>query len=741
MKKYIFIVGLLYPLISHAQELSGVVKSQNNEPLIGANIYWINSDKGTVTDAEGKFEISLEGITDQILVASFIGYKSDTVLVEDHSSVMFILFENNALQQVYVTARKEGVIIDDTSPFKIEQITPTELRKAACCDLAGCFETQTTVHPQTTNVITNSKELRILGLPGVYSQVLVDGFPMIQGLSFTYGISSIPGSLVGNIFISKGANSVLQGFESISGQLLVETKDPTNSDPLFLNAYANSFGEKHINANFTFKKSKWSNLSSIHIVRPANRIDRDDDGFMDLPLLSRYLFFNKWKYGDEKDWGWSSQIGMRLLHEQRVGGQISFDPSAQSGSTDIYGQNVRLSQPEIMIKTAYRLNDRHRLAFQASAFQQRQGSFFGSTIYDAQQANLFANLQYEFYYGENSLKTGFSYRHLHLQEEISFTDTDLLRTFDGSYNRLENIPGVYAENTLNLYNNQLTWIAGMRLDHHNEYGKAFTPRTTIKYDLSPTTIIRGNVGTGWRTVNLFSENIGLLASSRNIVFTERLLPERALNYGVNLMQRFESGDEDLVGYVSADIYRTNFQNQIFPDFDTDPTQAFISNFTGKSVSNGIQTELSLKLYQRFEWKARYKFLDVYQEIEGSKELLPFNPRHKVVNTFSYQPMTERYQVDFNIHWFGEQRLPNTQANPMEFQRPDFSEPFTVVNMQLTYNFSKFDIYAGCENIFDFRQLQPIISWENPFSPYFDTSSVWGPTRGREFYTGIRFSLN
>lgn len=741
MKKYFFIVGLLFPFCISAQTISGKVTNNNNEPLLGANLYWAGSNVGAISNENGEFEISVKNIHDKRLIASYVGYLPDTIAITNQTFVKFQLKESASLDKVVITKRRNGVNISDIKPVMTYQITQTELKKAACCDLAGCFDTQISVQPHTTNVITNSKELRILGLSGVYNQVLVDGFPMIQGLSYTYGISSIPGTLVDNIYISKGANSVLQGYEGISGQINVETKDPDNTDKLLLNAYVNSFLEKQFNANYAFELGKWSSLTTFQTVQPANRIDEDEDGFMDVPLLTRYMLFNKLKYGNEADWGWNSEIGLRFLNEERIGGQTAFNAETDKGSNVVYGQSVSINQPEIWAKTGYRFNNKHNFSLYLSAFHQDQNSYFGTVKYNADQTNFFGKIQYEFAYDEHSdLKTGISYRYLKLNEDIAFTDMSLPRTYAGNYGQLENIPGVFAENTMRFLDGKLTWIAGIRGDHHNEFGFQFTPRTLVKYDITPQTIVRANVGTGWRTVKLFSENIGLLVSSRDIVFTEELEPEKAVNFGVNLTQKFETKNNKLSGYFSLDYYRTNFQNQIFPDYDTDPTKVFIGNFTGKSVSNSFQAEMFLKIWKRYEIKTGYQYLNVYREIGGKKRLLPFIPKHKVVSTFSYRPLTDNFHFDMNLHWTGEQRLPDTRSNPVEFQRSGFSEAYTVVNAQFTYNFNKFEVYTGIENIFDFRQEKPIISWQNPFGPYFDTSSVWGPTQGREFYAGVRFSL-
>lgn len=741
MKKYIFIVGLLFPFGISAQSILGKVTNDKKEPLTGASVYWLGTTIGTSTGDKGEFEITIKDISNKKLIASFVGHASDTIEITNQTFVEFKLNETKALNEVVIQGQRDGVIISNITPIKTEIITQTELQKAACCDLAGCFETQTTVQPQTTNVITNSKELRILGLSGIYNQVLIDGFPMIQGLSYTYGISGIPGTLVDNIYVSKGANSVLQGYESISGQINVETKEPDKTDKLLLNVYMNNFLERHLNANYAFKQGKWSNLTAFHTVQPANKIDRDNDNFLDLPQLTRYMVFNKWKYGNDKDWGWSSRIGLRFLNEQRVGGQAFYNSESDKGSTSIYGQTVNINQPEVWMKTAYRINDNHKITLFASSFHQDQKSFFGTVKYNAQQTNFYGNLQYELVYSQkNSFKTGISYRYLNLNEDIAFTDTTLNRTYAGNHKRIENIPGIFAENSMSFFKDKLTWIAGIRGDQHNQFGFTVTPRTLLKYDVTPKTVFRASIGTGWRTVNLFSENIGLLVSSRDIVFAEQLKPERATNFGINFTQKFDTENNNFSGYFSADYYRTDFQNQIFPDYDSDPTKAIIKNFTGTSVSNGFQAELYLKIWKRFELKMGYNYLDVYREINGIKQLLPFNPAHKFLTTFSYKPLTNKFHFDVNAHWYGEQRLPDTKSNPVEFQRPDFSKPYTLINVQFTYSFKKFDVYAGCENVFDFRQKQPIVSWQNPFGPYFDTSSVWGPTRGREIYIGIRFKL-
>ena len=379
-------LGLFSFYSGQSQIIRGSVSNTMNEPLAGATITLKGTNKGGVTNEEGLFSVELPTKKSHLLIISFTGYHADTLTVSDTAFLRVKLKTAASSDGVVVQGYKKPSDIAST-PIKTEVITSRELKKAACCDLAGCFETQGTVQPQTTNIITNSKELRILGLSGIYNQVLIDGFPQIQALSYIYGISSTPGTLVENIFVSKGANSVLQGFESISGQINVLTKEPDKTDKLLLNAYINSFSEKHLNAVYTIKKKKWSNLTAFHMVQPAGKFDKDEDTFLDLPLLTRYMVSNRWKKGDESKWGWSTQVGLKYLYEQRIGGQTHFNYEGDKGTTKAYGQAVNLQQPEVWLKTAYRLNEKHRFAFYSSGFYQSQQSWFGVTGYKAKQTN------------------------------------------------------------------------------------------------------------------------------------------------------------------------------------------------------------------------------------------------------------------------------------------------------------------------------------------------------------------
>lgn len=732
------------PILS-AQYLYGQVTDMKDTPLPDAVVVWAGTSIGAATNQEGEFALPLPADTSikQLKLVAIFGLVRDTFFVDDLSSYWtFQVAAQVTLQEVTIMDERSGAFVSVLQPIKTEMINRTELRKAACCDLAGCFETQSTVQPTTTNVLTNAKELRILGLSGVYNQILIDGLPTIQGLTYTYGTGTIPGSILDNIWVVKGANSVLQGYESMVGQITVFPREGGSAEPFTTDILVNSFGEKHLNAAMATNKKKYTNYLAVHASLPGGRWDRDNDNFLDLPLLTRYSVYNKWRFRKENEKGFSAFVAGRMVQEQRIGGQKTFNYPQDTGTMRNYGQVVRFFQPEISTKIGWRWNENQKISLLSSFVAQDQQSWFGLTRYQANQRYAYANLQYELYWGKkhlHELKTGLSYRHFNLDETIRFAPADTLkRNYGGNYLKKEQIPGLFAENTFHFKDGRWVWITGLRADQHNTFGWHVTPRTMLRFSPSTNLDIRGSIGSGWRTVNLFSENIGLLTGNRDLVFMETLQPEKSWNMGVNATQRFKFQQFNFT--VTGDLYHTRFQNQFFPDYDTAPEQAILANFMGKSISNGFQMEFSAAWKRLVELRAAYNFLDVYRVENGKKMLLPFNPRHKVLGVATVRTPNERWQFDTNIHWYAKQRLPDTRLNPEALRRPDYSQPYTMASVQARLNLKRFAFFAGCENLLDFRQKRPILGWEQPFSVGFDPAFAWGPTRGREFYIGCNYRM-
>ncbi|MEO1412978.1 MAG: TonB-dependent receptor [Bacteroidota bacterium] len=739
MKRHFYICLLLLalPVLSQAQKVKGLVTNIDGLPLIGANVYWQNSDRGTITDEAGRFALSTKGQSERVLVISYIGYRTETLRIGERLQWEIQLLEDFDLQTVEVTAADKATRFEN-APAKVEVITTRELEKAACCSLAGCFGTNASVESTTTNLITNAKELQLLGLSGVYNQLLFEGLPLLQGLAYTYGIGSYPGPMIGKIYVAKGANSVLQGFESISGQINILPPNAETTPRLLANVYVNSFGENQYNLNYLHRAKSWNNYTAAHFTLPAGLIDRDGDGFRDVVRTRRLSVFNKWSYEKTPTAPFRMELGLRYWNENREGGQMDFEQERDRGETRFYGQTVDLQQVDVFFKINRQLTDRWSLKWINSAFYQDQDSYFGFKRYRAEQRNVHSSLYTDYTYGQqqNNLKAGASWRHNRLAENISFTEALPFLDYDGQYHNDYDIPGFFAEHTLEW--KPFTVITGIRLDHHGNFGWKTTPRFLVRAALENNWDLRYSIGKGFRRVHLFSERVNLLAGNRNLSITPDLAPEEAWNSGLSVVKKWLL--EEAVATLSADAYLTWFQSFVFPDFQQGPALAVIDNFYGQSVSQSLLLESKWEFGERLELKLAYTYLNVYQ-IKGEERLeLPFVSRHNWLASASYATRSKTWQGDLKFHWVGRKILPPTDNYPADLRRPQASEAFGTVDAQVTWRRQRWEIYTGVENILDFRQEFPILGYEEPFGPYFDPIFNWGPTRGREFYLGLRYKL-
>lgn len=729
---------MLFAVNSNAQEtVKGTVfgiEETVRSPLAGASVKWINTSVGTNTNNEGKFELSAENISDKRVIVSMMGYTIDTVSADTGKELLI---------ELRLVSTSEILVEDDNSSntiskdvVKTEVLSQNEFKKASCCDLSGCFGSNSSVEVAVTDIVTNTKEMQILGLDGSYTQILIDGIPSMSGLTSKYGLNSIPGTLINKINISKGANSVLQGYESISGIINIELKDFNSSEKFLLNGYVNNMLEKHVNANFARSWNKWSTIFSGHTAQESMRLDENGDGFMDAPLVTRYMGFNKWKFEDE-DNEVLFDAAVQYVNEKRIGGQKGFNES-DIGSNTIYGQTVDLNSFKVYSKFGkiFENNDQVKGFFSYDIYDDI--SYYGITRYYAKQKSLYANMFYETeLFTDNMLKGGVSYRHELIDEEIRFTHATS-KSYSGLYNKNESVPGVFLENVFTGLNRNLMVISGVRLDYHNKYDAVVTPRFLAKYEFTPETILRASFGTGFRTINLFSEYSNLFSSGRNIVIGEELNPEKVVNFGVNLVQYFTFGDVN--ADVVVDYYKTNFVNKIIPDYNSNSSQVTFENLHGSAGSDVFQIETNIRPFANLDIKNSYKYNTVKYSQNGIEEDAPFIAKHKILSNVSYSFDENKWGANVSMNWFGKQMLPDTRSNPVEYQQPSESEPFAVFNAQINKNWESFEFYAGVENMFDYKQANPIVSANNPFGQYFDTSFIWGPVKGREIYAGFRFKI-
>ena len=719
------------------KELSGVVKAKEKNritELVGANVYWANTQIGTTTNAKGEFILPFDK-GNKKLVVSYIGYKTDTILVNQSGRVEVIL-KSDQLDEVLVAGKKAGSHMSRIDPLTKVNITGAELCKAACCNLSESFETNASVDVSYSDAATGAKQIQLLGLSGNYVQMMTENMPNFRGLATLYGLSYIPGAWMESIQISKGTATVINGYEALTGQINVEYKKPVDSEKFFLNMYANNTGRWESNVNGSIHlNDKWTTAILAHYSEDQKSTDDNDDGFRDEPLLKQINFINRWDYNNKK--GFTSQIGIKVLDENRLGGQMDFHGDEPSSS--IYGINIDTRRYEAFYKAGYILNDEvSSLALVANYSFHEQNSFYGLKKYDATQNSLYANLIFESFIGNenNKYSTGISLQTDKFDEELVMNhelpnDKQLLK-------RDEVVPGAFFQYTYSIPN-RLTLIAGARVDFHNLFGTLLTPRLHAKYNFTPNTILRASVGKGYRTPNVLAENSYLLASSRDIIIATDLDQEEAWNYGANLTQYIDIAGKELT--LNVEYYRTDFQNQLVVDADQSVNAVSFYNLDGKSYANNFQIEGKYELIKGLDFVAAWRINDVKTTYNGELMERPLISRSKGLVNLSYATPLKKWQFDFTTQFNGKGRVPSTADNIAEYQRPDTFDAYQIINTQVTRYFRKWNIYAGVENLGNFTQDNPIIAGDDPFGDYFDSSMIWGPVMGQRFYFGLRFSID
>ncbi len=695
----------------------------------GANIYWLDTHKGTSTDSNGHFKLELPSIQPYRLVVSFIGFKKDTLMVSpDQKSLKILLSSNQELDEVVIAEKAMGSHINRMNPILTQKITTAELQKAACCNLSESFETNASIDVSFSDAVSGAKQIKMLGLAGKYSQILTENIPNLKGLATTYGLGYIPGTWMESIQISKGTASVKNGYESITGQINTEFFKPDDSDPFHLNAYVNGFGKVEANV-YTAKElsDKLSTMLFLHAEDFSNKRDKNSDGFLDQPLMEQINVFNRWKYNSKNI---HAQFGFKILSENRNGGQLDFDKEQPRNTSNGYGIGVKTNRLELFTKTAYLFNKPGtNIGFINSYIYHDQESFFGLNDYDARENNYYGNLMFQTFLGNSNhqLTTGLSYVVDNFNENLN----------DSTFIRKESVPGAFIEYT-QMNPEKYSLIIGLRTDFHNIYGTLFTPRIHFKYNFTDKTILRSSVGKGYRSPSVIAENTYLLASSRSLRILEEPKMEEAWNFGINLTQYLNIAGKDLS--INLEFYRTEFSSQIVIDRDQNSSEVFIYNLDGKSYSNSFQIEANYELFKGFDILMAARYNDVKMTINNELVRKPLVSDFKGLINLSYATNLKKWQFDFTAQLNGKSRIPNTTGNPVQYQMETISPSYTLLNAQITKYFKRFELYIGGENLTNFKQENPILASDDPFGEYFDSSMIWGPISGRKFYAGIRYHI-
>ncbi len=717
----------------------GIVVDDNNGqtiPLAGASLQWVGTSKGSVSNAHGEFMLPRNDGS-QLLVVSYAGFKTDTVSVGDMSDVQITLRKKESLGAIIITARKKTSYIDNYNPLRVAIMTKKELLKAACCNLSESFETNPSVDVSYNDAATGSKQIQLLGLSGIYTQLTVENLPGPRGIATALGLNSIAGPWVESIQLIKGTGSVVNGYESIAGQINVELRKPLESEKLYLNGYINTMAKTDFNLNWSHKiNSKWATGLLLHDDFLYTKQDANNDGFRDLPLGNQFSGVHRWQYlGDN---GLVAHFGVKALIDDKTGGELEFDPSTDKFSTDVYGLGIKTKRYEAFGKIGYVFPDKmHKsLGLQLSAFDHNHDSYFGMNRFDARQKNFYSNFIYQSRIGSDAhqLKAGMSFQQDNYQEVLNGIN----------YNRKEIVPGVFSEYTFSA-GEKLDIVTGIRLDHNNLYGWFATPRLNVRYAPVNNSTFRFSIGRGQRTASIFAENLGVMVSSREINILNYqdgkpygLDAEVSWNKGISYDQRLKLFDRE--ASIGIDFYRNDFTNQVVMDIEEAGKVKFY-NLEGKSFSNSLQAEVNFIPLKNFEVRMAYRYFDVKTNYSGKLLEKPFTSKHRAFTNLAYA--INGWSMDYTFNWVGRKRIPSTAGNPLNYQLKSSSPSYVTMNAQVSKTLGRkksFDLYLGGENLTNFLQNRSIIAADDPFSQWFDASMVWGPVSGRLVYAGFRYRL-
>lgn len=755
-----------------AQELRGTVRDADNQPLIGAAVYWAGTTIGTTTDASGAFQLHRVKNYDQV-VATYLGYQNDTLRVEGNSPAEFRLkAEGLQLESVVVEGNQSGNFVKREGIVKNEMISFAGLCKMACCNLAESFENSASVTVGYSDAISGARQIKMLGLAGTYTQILDENRPVMRGLSSPYGLSYTPGMWLNSIQVSKGVASVTAGHEAITGQINLEHRKPTDDERLFVNLYLDDELRPEANISTAFPVTKDKKLSSVILLHgsmdtDARKMDHNNDGFRDLPKANQINIANKWLYsadnGAQIRWGW------KYVQENRLGGMLDYKNTEEmrqnmvdnwSKPGTLYGSHIRNRNANGYFKVgmpvgravydpAEQAEKRSNIAFVADFDHFNENAYFGLNNYKGNENALSLNLMYNHYFtARSSLIVGVQSQLQYYRENLDNATPWITAAPNRFYNlnRSEEEVGTYAEYTYNI-KDKFSIVAGLRGDYNAYYDRFYlTPRGHIKWNITPTTTLRGSAGLGYRSSNVITDNIGMLATGREIIlpsgdYRDFNRMEKALTVGGSLTQSFTLvKHQDAT--LSFDYFRTQFYNAVVADQEYAADAIYVYNTDGRSYTDTYQVDLSWSPIERFDIFATFRYTNSLMSInrpDGATVEIerPLVSQYKTLLNLQYATKFRRWVFDVTAQLNGPSRMPTQTGNLADSY---YSPRYPMFYAQVSRKVGKFDIYAGCENIADYRQPNPILGASDPFSSTFNSMNVWGPLMGRKFYVGLRFNL-
>ena len=669
------------------------------------------------TREDGRFRMGLRAVWPIELRVTAIGYKPRTLRIEAPGSDVDIGLERApaTLEPLVATGTLRETSVAD-SPVKVELVGAAFLRRAAGETLASAMDRVTGIQQQVDCGVCFTNSLRINGMEGPYTVVLIDGVPLMSSLASVYGLSGLHPAIIEQVEIVKGPSSTLYGAEAMAGVINVITKDPRYAPKLSFGSLVSSHGELSAEAAAAPRLGGGHLLLSGTFAHNAQFIDANTDGFSDLPLVSRAALFAKWSDGPPS--GRRLDLALRFTGEDRFGGQRGWTAADRLG-TRVYGEQISTRRLETTVQ--WRLPVRRDLRLQAGGAWHDQNSAYGTTPYVARQVDAFAQLSWAAPVGRlGQLVSGAAFRWQRFDDDTPATVSGpVIRPVPGLFGQLETQVG-----------SRVTTLAGLRLDHQPTDGLVASPRLSAKWEGANGTTLRVNAATGFRPVNIFTEDHAALSGSRQVVLAEALRPERSWTVTAGVVQPFRVGGAGLT--LDADLFQTRFSNRIVADYDTDPEAIIFANSREGARTRGLSVGLAMTPDQ---WPLSLRIGGTWQDVRvqrGAEQgQQVFSPRFKGEWTLAWE-MGSGTQLD----WTG--RLLGTMPLPVNPERAPASSAFSEHAVQLTQPIGATSaLVVAVRNVFDYRQRDPLVAPDSPFGPEFDTNFVWGPTQGRRVLLGLQ----
>ncbi|OEK03836.1 TonB-dependent receptor [Roseivirga sp. 4D4] len=719
------------------------------------NVGLLNTVYGDVSDENGVFSIQNIPYGSYTLVVSMVGYEriSQRLRISAHTpnlSLSFDLVEKiNALDDIVVSGTLKEVSKLE-SPVPVEVYSQKFFRANPTPSIFESLQNVNGVRPQLNCNVCNTGDIHINGLEGPYTMVLIDGMPIVSGLSTVYGLTGIPQSLIERVEIVKGPASTLYGSEAVGGLVNIITKKPGNAPQASVDVFATDWGEVNTDIGLKYNLGKRAqSLLGINYFNYQNPIDNNGDNFTDLTLQDRISIFNKVNFQRKDNRVFS--IAGRYVYEDRWGGEMNWN-TENRGGTDVYGESIYTSRWETF--GIYQFPTSELLNFQFSANGHVQDSFYGDTEYTADQYVAFGQLTWNKTVGKHDIVAGAVYRYTYYDDNTPATFND--NTSDNNPSRTH-LPGIFVQDEISLKpNNKL--LLGMRYDYNSLHGGIVTPRVNYKWN-SPNkrNILRISAGNGYRVANVFTEDHAALSGARTVEFDGELRPETSWNTNINFVKKFYTSNSTYIG-LDATAFYTYFTNRILPDYETDPNKIIYSNLEGNSISRGVSVNLDMAWDNGLKINGGLTVMDVTVEENGERTRQILTESVQGVWSISYT-FGNGIQVDYTGNLYGPMRLP--LLGELD-DRPAESPWFSIQNIQLTKKFgSRWEVYGGVKNLLNFTPADNSIA--RPFDPFdrnvtfgndgqviptpnnpkgltFDPTYVYASNQGIRGFLGLRFTV-